>query len=84
MKSMPGTFRIYFACLQHLLSKQWFYTVSGRFLQIKSANMLASTQPGISDMSRPFVNSIRFSPVNLGIFEAQDRTNWSRIVFNAI
>ena len=66
MKNIPATFSIPFACLQHLLSKQWFYTVCGRFLQIKSANMLASTKPGISDISRPFVDSIRFSPVNLG------------------
>ena len=31
---MPDTFSIDFAC-----SKQWFYTVSGTFLQIKSVNM---------------------------------------------
>ena len=38
MKNMPDTFIIYFAsCLR--ISKQWFYTVSGPFLQIKSANM---------------------------------------------
>ena len=38
MKNMPDTSisRVY----QYLLSAQWFYTVSGTFLQKKSANML--------------------------------------------
>ena len=41
MKNMQDTFSIDFACLQiqYLLSKQWIYTVSMPFLQIKSANI---------------------------------------------
>ena len=38
MKNMPDTSisRVY----KYLFSEQWFYTVSGTFVQIKSANML--------------------------------------------
>ena len=60
MKNMPGTSisRVY----KYFLSEQWFYTVSGTFLQIKSADMLGWNIfliQGLSMLASPLIQTVK-------------------------
>ena len=60
MKNMPGTSisRVY----KFFLSEQWFYTVSGTFLQIKSADMLGWNIfliQGLSMLASPQIQTVK-------------------------
>ena len=72
MKNMQDTFSIYFACLQipPLILKQWIYTVSGPFLQIKWANMHRSNIfliEALSMLASPQIKTVKPSDKKPGI-----------------
>ena len=60
MKNMPDTslLRVY----KYLLLERWFYTASGTFLQIKSANMLGWNiflMQGLSMLASPQIQTVK-------------------------
>ena len=74
MKNMQDTFSIYFACLQipPFILKQWIYTVSGPFLQIKWANMHRSNIfliEALSMLASPQIKTVKPSDKKPGISE---------------
>ena len=83
MKNMLDTFSIDFACLQI----QWFYTVSGKFLQIKSANKHKWNIfliEALSMTASPHIKMVKPPDKKPGISDRSSFLRWCRVKFQFV